>query len=60
MACTFVTFRARSPIRDIGKVLGLSEMASQQAAELLREKEAIPVLDLKKADALEIFTYVGY
>jgi len=38
MACTFVTFRARSAIRDIGKVLGLSEMALHQAAEVLREK----------------------
>lgn len=59
MACTFVTFRARSAIRDIGKVLGLSEMALHQAAEVLREKETIPALDPNKADAVEMLAYVA-
>ncbi len=35
MACTFVTFRSRSAVRDIGKALGLSAAAINTAAENL-------------------------
>ncbi len=59
MACTFVTFRARSASRDIGKVLGLSATALHQAAEVLREKEANPVIDPNSANAVEILAYVA-
>ena len=35
MACTFVTFRARSAVRDVGKALGLPETVIDQAAKAL-------------------------
>jgi error-prone DNA polymerase len=38
MACTFVTFRARSAIRDIGKALGLAPKTVAAMAEKLREQ----------------------
>jgi error-prone DNA polymerase len=37
MACTFVTFQKRSALRDIAKVLGISEGVIKQAADLLSE-----------------------
>ncbi len=39
MACTFVTFRARSAVRDIGKVLGLAPELLAQVARLLQRSE---------------------
>jgi error-prone DNA polymerase len=41
MACTFVTFQRRSAVRDISKVLGISEVITTQATLLLSEP-AIP------------------
>ena len=38
MACTFVTFRPRSAIRDIGKALGLEPKTVAAMAEKLREQ----------------------
>ncbi len=35
MACTFVTFRARSAVRDVGKALGLPDTVIDQAAKAL-------------------------
>lgn len=35
MACTFITFRARSAVRDVGKVLGLSDAMVDHLAKSL-------------------------
>ncbi len=42
MACTFVTFRARSAVRDIGKVLGLSADVINEAAEAIDRRTPVP------------------
>ncbi len=39
MACTLVTFRLRSAVRDVGKALGLPLEVVQRAAEFLSEPE---------------------
>lgn len=52
MACTFVTFRSRSAIRDVGKVLGLSPdlvatavraLETEQAPQPENESDQIPL-----------------
>ncbi|MGD2077250.1 MAG: DNA polymerase III subunit alpha, partial [Chloroflexota bacterium] len=40
MACTFVTFRSRSALRDTGKALDLSEEAIVNARRVLEERSA--------------------
>ena len=65
MACTFVTFRSRSALRDLGQVLDLPAAVLRQAAEVLRDpttpepETAGPVLDLKQADAVELLVYLA-
>ncbi|MDX1415517.1 MAG: error-prone DNA polymerase [Candidatus Promineifilaceae bacterium] len=41
MACTYVTFRSRSAIRDIGKVLGLAPDLIATAVQALEDQQAI-------------------
>ena len=40
MACTLVTFRRRSALRDVGKALGLSETLILEGARRLRDNKA--------------------
>ena len=40
MACTFITFRARSAVRDVGKALGLSNAMVDYLAKQIDRKEA--------------------
>ena len=60
MACTFVTFRARSTVRDIGKVLGVSEAVLLQAAEALREKTDVELQSIgpNDVDAVEFLAHL--
>lgn len=41
MACTFITFRARSAVRDVGKVLGLSTAMVDYLAKQLDQRTTI-------------------
>jgi len=49
MACTFVTFRNRSALRDVGKALDMSPEAVASAAEILRVR-SLAVDDNGEAD----------
>ncbi|MCP4248651.1 MAG: error-prone DNA polymerase, partial [bacterium] len=40
MACTYVTYRSRSAVRDVGAALGLPEVVLSRGTELLRETPA--------------------
>ncbi len=51
MACTFVTFRARSAIREVGKAMGLPAHMIDQAAKALETyRSGSLVGDLKVED----------
>jgi error-prone DNA polymerase len=49
MACTFVTFRARSAVRDVGKVLGLPPDLVTAAAHSLNGQQAANVTSGQQA-----------
>jgi len=54
MACTLVTFRARSALRDVGKALGMPLYLLDQAAKTLDTHRASEIADAPRLhDALE-------
>lgn len=54
MACTFVTFRSRSAIRDIGKALGLAPNLVATAVHALDTKEAVQPEHEREQNALNL------
>lgn len=60
MACTFITYRRRSAIRDVGKVLGLSAPALDELArnpDAFEDNRSVPVYRQLQALCEEIHGY---
>lgn len=54
MACTFITFRARSAIRDIGKAMGLAPESVAAAVHALETSQSPPSEDRAEAGTLAL------